>query len=254
VNATGSVVGYSDTGIQRAFIWKDLNDNGVSDAGELTFITPSNLAAVAFGVNDPAHAVGVVDDGSGLGGVAFEWDSVSGQQNLSGTTGVNPFFGFAINNSGNVVGSTSQGHAFARMNGNFIDLGTFSDSTLLSSAQSIAADNYVVGSSQTPSASAVRPNHAFIWFDTNGNNVSDSGEMKDLGTLAPGTPVASEAYDINASHQIVGTAELTQGGVRHAVIWHDDDCSGQYGASEIKDLNTLVSPADPNGFCKTRSQ
>ena len=235
VNASASAVGYFDSGIQRAFIW--------SESGGLTYLSPSNLAAQAFGLNDGGHAVGVIDDGSGTGGNAFEWDAVSGFHNLTGNGTVSPFYGFGINNLANVVGSTTQAHAFARLNGNYIDLGTLSDLGLQSSAQSISEDNYVVGYSETPSGNANRPHHAFIWFDANSNNQSDLGEMKDLGILPGGTNVASDAYDINTSHQIVGTAELTSGGVRHAVLWHDDDCDGQYSTSEIKDLNTLISDA-----------
>jgi len=251
VNSSDSVVGYSQqSGVDRAFIWNDTNNNGVSDPGELTYISASNLSAVAFGIQDAGHAVGVIEDGSGLGGVAFEWTSATGLQTLAGNNSVSPFFAYAINNAGNVVGSSLQGHAFARLSSNYIDLGTLTDSSLTSSAQSISEDNYVVGYSQTPSTSVppnlTRPDHGFIWFDANANSVSDSGEMKDLGVLTNATNVASEAYDINASHQIVGSAELTSFGARHAVIWHDDNCDGQYDSTEIKDLNTLVSPADPN--------
>ena len=242
VNSSHSVVGYSESGVQRAFIWVDGDNDGELDPGEFTFISPSNLAAVAFGLNDSGHAVGVIDDGSGTGGVAFEWDSVSGVQNLSGSAGINPFFGFAINNAGNVVGSSAQGHAFARISGNYVDLGTLGDSSLRSVARSISEDNYVVGHSQTPS-NDIGKYHAFIWRDANGNHLSDSGEMKDLIANAPGY-AASEAYDINASNEIVGTGELTASGVSHAVLWHDDDCNGQYGASETYDLNNLV--AEPN--------
>jgi hypothetical protein len=235
VNASGSAVGYFGSGTQRAFIW--------SESGGLTYLSPSNLAAQAFGLNDGGHAVGVIEDGSGTGGNAFEWDAVTGFHNLTGNGTVSPFYGFAINNLANVVGSTTQGHAFARLNGNYIDLGTLNDPSSQSSARSISEDNYVVGSSQTPSAS-IPPYHAFIWFDANSNNQSDFGEMKDLGVLPGGTNVTSEAYDINASHQIVGTAELTSGGLRHAVLWHDDDCNGQYGPSEIKDLSNILSDPD----------
>jgi len=244
VNTSGSTVGYFDSGVQRAFIWSDLNNDGISQPGELTYLSPSNLAAIAFGLNDGGHAVGVIEDGTGLGGSAFEWDAVSGLHTLSGNGTVSPFFGFAINNLANVVGLTAQGHAFARLNGNYVDLGTLSDPSLHSAARSISEDNYVVGYSETPSDSANRPNHAFIWFDSDGDNESDLGEMKDLGILSGGANVASEAYDINASHQIVGTAELTSGGTKHAVLWHDDDCNGQYGPSEIRDLNNLIS--DPS--------
>jgi len=253
VNLSGSVVGYSDSGVQRAFIWTDANNNGISDGTELAYMSPSNVAAVSFGVNDAAHAVGVIDDGSGTGGNAFEWDAVSGVVILVGNGSITPFFANAINNAGNIVGSSTQGHAFARMTGNYIDLGTLGPSPAQSTAQAISEDNHVVGygGTATNPPSAANPSHGFLWFDTNGNGISDAGEMKDLGTVPGGdysvlgSHPESAAYDINANRQIVGRATVSSN-INHAVIWHDDNCDGQYDSTEIKDLNTLVSPADPN--------
>jgi probable HAF family extracellular repeat protein len=127
-------------------------------------------------------------------------------------------------------------------NSTYIDLGTLDNTApqLNSFAWRISEDNHIVGYSQTTSMNVPIPYHAFVWFDANGNNFSDPGDMKDLGVLTGYTQ--SHAYDINASGLIVGTSELSSG-ARHAVLWQDDNCDGQFSQTEVRDLNALISDA-----------
>lgn len=87
VNASGLVVGYSETAaeIERAFVWDRIN--GMQDIP-----TPSTGFSRAVAVNDLGQVLG-----GGEGGVAFIWDAVNGMQSI-------PVGGNDINNLGQVVG------------------------------------------------------------------------------------------------------------------------------------------------------
>ncbi|HEY3102721.1 MAG TPA: DUF3466 family protein, partial [Pyrinomonadaceae bacterium] len=258
LNSFGYTVGYSSASIgQRAFIWHDNDGDGVSDPGELTDFLPAGAIGAAYEVNDSNRVVGLVDTsgGSSLSESAFVWDSTGGLQILSGTTSpaLTPTRALSINNAGDIAGwavvslsGFAPTHAFVLKSTSYIDLGTLDPGNPARSsfAWRISEDDHVVGYSQTPSNNASIPIHPFIWFDTNGNNASDAGEMLDLGTLS-GTN--SYAYDINASRYVVGTSEVTAGGT-HAFIWHDDDGDNVNDLGEMKDLNTLVPTLSTDGW------
>ncbi|HEY8205075.1 MAG TPA: MBG domain-containing protein [Pyrinomonadaceae bacterium] len=241
VNSSGSTAGFSEAMAgQRAFFWRDINGNGISDAGELTDFFPPNATGIAHDVNDNNRVVGLLSNDSpeGVGaGIAFVWDAGAGLQTLSGSRAV------SINNTGNIaLWASAPTHAFMLRNSTYIDLGTLDNTApqLNSFAWRISEDNHIVGYSQTTSMNVPIPYHAFVWFDANGNNFSDPGDMKDLGVLTGYTQ--SHAYDINASGLIVGTSELSSG-ARHAVLWQDDNCDGQFSQTEVRDLNALISDA-----------
>src|SRR2546428_5254660 len=84
-----------------------------------------------------------------------------------------------INNCGQVAGASSFG-AFHPTDpafwngGSAIDLGAFNGD---SSANAVNSSGAAVGNV------LAQANRAFIWRDANGNGISDSGELVDLGTL-----------------------------------------------------------------------
>ena len=261
LNSFGYTVGYSNASIgQRAFLWHDDDDDGVSDPGELNNFLPAGAIGVAYEINDSNRVVGLVDTsgGSSLSDSAFVWDSTNGLQILPGVTGLSPTRAQGINNAGTIAGWAvvslppyAPTHAFILKNNTYINLGTLDNSTLsLSSfAWRISEDNHVVGYSQIPSGNALIPIHPFVWFDTNNNNTSDAGEMQDLGTLS-GTN--AYGYDINATGYVVGTSEVT-GGATHGYVWHDDNGNGVSDPGEMKDLNTQFSDATWTTLVEARS-
>lgn len=113
-----------------------------------------------------------------------------------GTLGGNSSSGYAINDAGQVVGTSylddnSTIHAFLYTEGNMVDLGTLGGDS--SYAQSVNASGQVVGYSITSGGAA----HAFLY---------ENGGIIDIGTLGgPG----SFANGINAAATIVGNSNLS---------------------------------------------
>lgn len=113
---------------------------------------------------------------------------------------------FAINNQGDVVGSSSFGwppqtHACVYHGTNGIDLGTLGGT--YSQAQGINDNADVVGYSTTSNGGT----HAFLY---------SGGTMKDLGTLDGSADVSVESHAnwINALGQIVGYSSTSTGALR----------------------------------------
>ena len=256
INSFGYVVGYSNSSTgQRAILWHDNDDDGVSDPGELQDFLPAGAAGVAFDINDNNRIVGVMDatNGSSLGDAPFVWDN--GLQPLpTPPASMSPTRAQGINNAGTIAGWAivslppyAPTHAFVLKNNTYIDLGTLnnSDPRLKSFTWRISEDGHVVGYSDTQFTGS-GDNHPFVWFDANSNNISDAGEMKDLGTLS-GTN--AYGYDINATGYVVGTSEVTSGGT-HGYVWHDDNSNGVNDPGEMKDLSspTLVPTLSTDGW------
>jgi probable HAF family extracellular repeat protein len=261
LNSFGYVVGYSTSSVgQRAFLWHDNDDDGVSDPGEFVDFLPAGAIGVAYDINDSNVVVGLVDTsgGSSLSDTPFKWDATNGLQILSGGSGVTPTRAQGINNAGTIAGWASVSvppfapvHGFVLKNNTYIDLGTLDTTvpSLMSFAWRISEDGHVVGYGETPSNNASKPIHPFVWFDANNNNMNDAGEMKDLGTLS-GTN--AYGYDINASGYVVGTSDVTGGGT-HAYVWHDDNSNGVNDPGEMKDLNAQFSDASWTTLVEARS-
>jgi len=221
INDAGQVVGYSWTGSggSHAFLWDAAG--GMIDLGLLPGQDDSNSYSTAHGMNDCGQVVGYSgsDDGS-----AFIWDSINGMCYLEGigdseseawdinnrgqvvgcvygypshdflwedgvVTNLD-FFANAINNAGQIVGSSHTTNGYTRYavlwdSANGIrDLGTLGGD--ISGAYGINSTGQVVGCSQY--IPGLHDYHAFLW-DTNAG-------MIDLG---PGS-----AYAINDAGQVIG--------------------------------------------------
>jgi probable HAF family extracellular repeat protein len=121
----------------------------------------------------------------------------------------------------------------------FTDLDTLGGT--YSKASGINNCGQVVGES---SLTGVSPTHPFIWRDLNGNLVSDSGEMKDLGTLGG---VRGSATDINASGLVVGSSTISAS-EQHAFRWFDMDGDGVSDPGELNDLGVLPNYSTHGAF------
>jgi probable HAF family extracellular repeat protein len=222
INASGQVVGFSDTTIltdyspQHAFLY---SGSTMTDLGTL-----GGTYSEASGINASGQVVGWSDFNYSENGTqyithhAFLYNG-STMTDL-GTLGGVWSYANGINASGQVVGGAdttgdNAEHAFLYSGSTMTDLGTLGGSD--SSAWGINASGQVVGRSWTTGNAA---QHAFLY---NGST------MTDLGTLGgPG----SFAHGINASGQVVGEAETDD------AAWHPFIYSG----GTMLNLNTLVDP------------
>lgn len=142
-----------------------------------------------------------------------------------GVLGENISYANAINDSGQVVGSsyinqtTAAYHAFLWTAASGLkDLGTLGGQN--SYAYGINNAGEVVGCADV-SPSDLVPGHAFLW--------TESGGMQDLGSLGNG----SCAFSINNAGQVVGYSTVNTNNDQHAFLWS--------AATGMQDLGVPVS-------------
>ena len=125
-----------------------------------------------------------------------------------GTLGGRSSYAIAVNNTGQVVGTSSLAgdeiqHAFLWQDGALRDLGTLGGRN--SSAAGFSGAGRVIGYSETASGES----HVFAW---------ENGVMTDLGPLGTLGGDWSEGFSVNNAIQIVGRSQTANGGIR-AFIW-----------------------------------
>lgn len=215
INATGNVVGYSQTasGYFHAFVH---NGTTMLDLGTL----PGGTFSYGFGINDSHWVVGRGDTTSGVRAFLYQ----GGPLIDLGTLGGFHSRANAINNAGDITGESSLAlgpdvHAFRRTGAGMVDLGTLGGAH--SRGTAINALGWVAGDSQITGSSSY---HAFR---------HDGTTILDLGTL-PGD-AQSFAYGINAAGWVVGLSVPAVGSAR--AFLHD--------GTTMHDLNGLIAPEDP---------
>lgn len=179
------------------------------------------LSSESKGVNSYGHVTGWAEFTTGGGKFAFKYTSGTGIVTLGSLGGDSE--GRAINEWGHVAGNYEAPGPTTRAfrhdpPGSMVDLGTLGASTW---AYAINDSNWVVGCSVNSSFGVLQA------YRHNGQNI--------LGLPALSTTGPSCALDINNSNVAVGYS--TTGGGQRATI---------FKGSNIKNLNLLMDPADPN--------
>jgi probable HAF family extracellular repeat protein len=140
--------------------------------------------------------------------------------------GVSISGGAAINNAGEIVGTTSGTDAFTYQNGHLTNLGTLGG--LVASPDAVNNNGQFVGQYVTQAGT---PTTAFLDSD---------GTVTTFGAL-PGYPV-SAANGINDSGEIVGSASTRNGSASHAIIYNAGTTTdlGAGGAAAVNSSGEVV--------------
>lgn len=240
MNPSGDIIGDaypSGTGTAHTFVY---SDTGLQDLDDLISGSHSQLDTgtrdiintnilVNGGIEDNGRVVGTFWTANYEQQRVALYDPATGMHDI-GTLGGSFAFAQAINNSGQIVGTSitdASGeiptfHAFLYSNGTMQDIDTLGG--VDSSAFAINSSGQVVGRMFTANGES----RAFLY---------DSTGMHDLGTLGG---LNSAAYDINDSGHVVGVAD-TSSGEQHAFLYdgttmHDLGTPGGF-YSEAIDIN-----------------
>ncbi|HPF99471.1 MAG TPA: DUF3466 family protein [Kiritimatiellia bacterium] len=243
LNDAGQVVGWAhDTNdVARAFLW----DNGVmQDLGTL----PGGVIAEARDINESGRVVGWSDTTNNAGGTrGFTWDGAVMTE--LGTLGGQSSRAYGMNEGGETVGWAMTNNATDPMAclytaGATTELGRLypkysSEAWDVNSKTQVVGESFVFAPDEDW--------HAFFWQDTNGNHVSDAGEMIGLGVLGTNGRF-SRAYAINDQGIVVGGADVSFNApewVRHAFMIVPEngiymrDTNGFWANELLIDLGTL---------------
>ena len=211
MNKSGQITGYSGISgdvLSHAFIWRN-DGTPMLDLGTLGLVLgSSSRGSWGQAINSSGQVAGSVDRGNYID-LAFLWKN-NGRPAISlGTLYGIDSDASAINDSGQVTGTSDGGAAFVWLNDGrpMQDLGTLGGNQ--AGGEDINASGQVTGSAQP----SYQISHAFFWKN-------DGTPMQDLGTLG-GTN--SRGYFINSSGQIAGTSEVKPFGIAsHAFLWKNN--------------------------------
>jgi probable HAF family extracellular repeat protein len=147
---------------------------------------------------------------------AFLWSSSSNKmQNLHHLSGDDSSVGYVVNDSGVVVGSSSntttglvRGFVWTKKSG-MVDLGSLPGGSGYTFATAITSKGVIVGESATSNGDE----HVVLWTKSQGTyHIHDEGHL-------PKAPYCY-AYDINESQQVVGVAYFFNNNNKyHAFLW-----------------------------------
>jgi len=175
-----------------------------------------SVSSEALGINASGVVVGL-SSSANYTQHAVSWSSSGALTDLNdadGNSSLTLARAVAINNSGQIVGTTSSFHPFLLDHGVATDLGGLGG--FFGQASGINNSGQIVGYSDTVSYQE----HAFLY---------ENGNMTDLGTLPGGN--TSTALAINDSGIIIGSSNLGNG-TPHAVVWASN--------GTIYDINALA--------------
>jgi probable HAF family extracellular repeat protein len=228
VNNAGLVAGasYSTSAVGTKWV------NGVSGSQ-----LPAGVSE-ATAVNDSGHFVGYLSLGISLNhGFFYNGTVLTDIHNATLSTVGNFSTATDVNSAGQVVGwAATSGSglrsAFLWQNGSAILLGKLGGRE--SAPLSVNNHGQVAGYLITAGLLA----QGFLWTDSNGNNMSDAGEMIAL----PDTGIGSTANAVNDSGHAVGFV-LNSSGQRLPVAWYD---TGNYTPLPLVSGTTTAEAADIN--------
>lgn len=226
INSNGSVVGYNDAG--HVYFW---SQGVLTDLGSM-----GGTFAVASGINDSGQIAGTVRTSNGIEHFIFTNGSVL---NIGAPT--DNYYGYGINNLGEVANTIGGGTPFLYSNGTFHNL------PLAGCSQGIAADINDAGVI-TGSAIGGDCGHqsAVVWH--NGNLL--------ILPLPAGCPSSSQPGRINAAGEIAGWVNCPSA---QPILWQPDgaghysavslgltaDSSGAYPLG-VNDMSAVVGELDTN--------
>jgi probable HAF family extracellular repeat protein len=201
-------------------------------------------AVQARSINNHGQVAGTVVNG---GGEQRAFVYAQGAMNAIGTFGGAGSDGFALNDSGRVVGSSNYpqgmdgeyGRAFSYANGILQDIGTLPGGQEISGAESINASGQIVGTSAFDGSGP--PEHAVHAFSL------VNGVMLDIGTLGG---LYSYGHSVNDHGAIAGMASNgTDYGNGHNVLHAYLYVNGvMVDLGSLGDLYTVSSASDVNNL------
>lgn len=191
-------------------------------------------------LNSQSQVVGASGFPHGFHTHAFFWTKTGGMRDLGVLPGGDYSVASAINDSGQVVGTSNTRNgmqAFLWTSANGLTRLPSLSGTVASSAYAINNFGQIAGVSGV---------HAVVW---------SAGSMKDLGTLGGSR---SEAHGINSQGQVVGFADARTG--HHAFLWSNGGPMQDLGtlpgdsgsrANHINDQGVIVGASE--GFASVRA-
>jgi probable HAF family extracellular repeat protein len=209
------IVALSSMCFAQQYTVTDLGTLGGQSSGALALNNSGQVVGYAYGTNGNAHA--------------FLWSQATGMLDLGllhpqDTSS----YGNAVNNSGEVAGSSGEFAFLWTPKGRMVDLGSLGGTPTI--AYGINNSDQVVGDGVTTDGQT----HAFLWTSASG--------MQDLGTLGGNFSVA---LAVNDAGEVVGESHLSDNVTFHAFIWTQatgmQDLGGSLGS------NTAADAISPSG-------
>lgn len=219
INDAGHVVGRSfSPNPSRAFVYKDWDDDGTEEMGDIGDL--GGGSAVALAVSNAGWVTGSSSIDISRPNHAFRYKAGIGMEDLGDLTSKGNGYsqGWGINDAGHVAGSSYtatkvQGrivsHAFLYTDeGGMKDLGTLGGS--FSSASDINSDDDVVGDARESEEGGHFDNpplHGFLYTTKTDTGESAMFKLQDLLVNPQDVVGPISAHDINEAGQISGSAD-----------------------------------------------